>query len=135
MQSPVLQAVVANQDVHLGVRSHQSVGCRDTAGSHKHGDTCALTNQGGFVAAFFQRHIRPDFDDLLAVPAVAARDHARTPALVAQVVHHRDHRGRLARAAHHHIADHDHRHLDAVGLEDAEHIQGSTQSHQAGVHL
>ncbi len=118
-QCKVLQSVVGDQHVDLGMRGAQRARSVDAAPRHPHRRTRAPKDQQRLVAHRLDIVVLGDGRCAVTLAAVAARDHARHITRVPQCSHERDDGRRLARAPDNEVADHDYRHRRTLGLQPA----------------
>ena len=123
-QSPVLQAVVGDDQLGVWVPGEQEIGGFAAAfGDHHRGASAALDEQG-FVARIGRAAVLIDLDTAAAVPAVAAGNDANAQATLLQVLQQRHHHRCFANSPRKHIAHHQQRHRTGLGRQPAVSIQG-----------
>ena len=119
LQRVVLQAVVADDDVHLRMGLQQASRRRHAIAANEHRHLAAQLQQQGLVANFNGRRGGVALLHRVSVPTVATRNNAGAKAVPLQQRHHRHHRGRFASAADDEIAHHDHRHGQTLNAQKA----------------
>ncbi|MNV06694.1 hypothetical protein D3C71_970890 [compost metagenome] len=129
-QGQVLQAVVGDNHVHLGVGFQQGLGRQRAFGVHGHRGVRGARNQCGFVAkagglqgADADSGLRADLH------AVAPADHAGRKPTCAQRLHGGNHHGRLAGTANIDVAHHHDGHGGAVAGFGAALVGGPFSGH------
>ena len=113
-QGVVLKAVVTQQDVHLRVRGQQRAARFGAARGHLHGHARTAAQQQRLVAHLARIAAGLHGQAGPAGAPVPARDDAGPPAARQQVLRHSQRGRRFARAACHHVANHDDRHRQAL---------------------
>jgi hypothetical protein len=124
----MLQAVVGDDHIHLGVRRQQAAPRRRAIAPDPHRAARQRRHQHRLVAIARRiaagRHLGGAFDGAAVTPA----DDARPVPAGAQRVGQPQGDRRLAAAADGDVADHDHRHRQALRLQHAEREQPATQA-------
>ena len=106
-QRRVLQAIVADEDVHLGMGGAQRAGRVQALRGHKHRHAGAARQQQGLVAHVFGVGQRQHRAAIHRAAAIAARDDAGLPAMALQMAHDGLGDRGFARTTGNHIAHHD----------------------------
>ncbi|PMQ09404.1 hypothetical protein JaAD80_25995 [Janthinobacterium sp. AD80] len=127
----MLQAVVRHQHVDVGMRGQQRPARLRAVAPHHHGAAAALEDQQRLVAHLLRRGAGADGARRAVGAAVAARNHARAHAGVAQGLHQPDRQRRLAGAANKDIADDDDGHGQALGFQQIGAVQAAPHGAQA----
>lgn len=104
LQCQVLQAVIAHEQLDLGVAVSKLSGGLQPRGTDPDGDPRAAANQQRFVTSLCGIAVWQDFTDLSALAPVSARDHSWLQAQALQVLHQGNRRRRFACPASDHIA-------------------------------
>ncbi|MPM91793.1 hypothetical protein SDC9_138927 [bioreactor metagenome] len=109
-QGQVLQAVVADDHVHLGVLHEQRLGRFGTLAGDEHRHARGACDQQRFIAHVLCRAFLGDGAAALGLAPVATRDHGRVRSPRLQMPHDGHRHWCLARASGDYVADGDHRH-------------------------
>jgi hypothetical protein len=112
----VLQAIVADHDVHFGMALSQGAGRSHPVTPDEHRRAAAQAQQQGLVACRCGRCVGHDLEHVIGAAAMPARDDAGLPAFAAQQGDQREHGGSLAGTTCHEVADHQHRHVDGCAF-------------------
>ena len=132
----VLQAVVGDQDVDVGMQVQQMASGLRAPAPDDDGTAGATRNQQGFVADVLRARRGQHFARRVLGPAVAARDHARPHPGRAQLLREPDRQWGLAGAADEDIADDNDWNRQPFGFQDAgaeqDHAQRGQQAEQQG---
>jgi len=110
----MLQAVVAENDIDLGVRSQQGAACRHPIAPDPDRHTAAPSEQHRLVADFGRGRIRCYRARCEMGTAVTAADDSRPPAAILQLPGQPQRQRRLAGAADRDVADDDDRHWKSL---------------------
>ena len=132
-QSVMLQAVVADDHFRIGMGCQQSHSRLPALAADKHRRTGGALNQEGLIAHGLGGGVGGHLMAVLRLTSKSARDHTHAPALSLQMLHQRDHRGRFASAAGHHIAHHDHIGRNALAVEQVPSKQLTPQCSQCAI--
>ena len=134
-QRQMLQSVVADQHLGVGVASQEKARRVDPARAHDHRHLATAGNQQRLIAR--QRHvgvIGPHLAAGAAAPAsIPTRNHTHAQALGSQVFDDRNDDGRLARATSHNVADDHHRNGQTLRPTQPEAIQRPMQAGQRAI--
>lgn len=106
----MLQAIIAQNDIHLRMSGTQLLGCPHPVGMHEYGHVQGVVDQPGLIAYGIRSgglgHIsRLDTDPGTVAPA----DHAHSASVIGKSPRQSDQHRSFARATHGQIADDDHR--------------------------
>ena len=127
IQRIVLQAVIGDDHVNLGVGSQQTARCRHPVTTYKHRHLTFASNQQRFVTGLCSGHVGFHLDNSARLSTITTRNHAGRVALRAQHRYQPDHQRRLASATDKNIPDHDHRHRQSRRRKNTQPVENSTE--------
>ena len=132
----VLQAVVADHDIHLGMPAQQVIDRRRPVRADAHRHLAAPRDQQRLVTAVSGIALRVDEQrPFIGLATIAARHHPRSPAHLLQLFDQKDHERRLADPADRDIADHDQRTRETPRAQNSDPIQATAQADQRAEQL
>jgi hypothetical protein len=126
----MLQSVVRDDQVTVGVSGEQGSRRRDAVATNKDRHAAALGEQHRFITHHRTRGVLANRLCLPGAASVAATDDSRLPAARAQAANQPQHQRRLAAAANGQVADHDHRYRQAMRAQQAAAVEGASQANQ-----
>jgi len=130
-QRIVLQAIVAQKQIALRMRTQQRGGCFEALPAGEDRNVGAAREQHGFVAGDGRIAVRADFLDLFST-TVAARDDARVIAVVLEKFREPGHQRSLSGTADRDVAYDHHRHAHAQAASPSRPIQRSARGSDCG---